>query len=235
MKFACKLLALILSLSLIFSLAACGGDDNETSSDNGTNSKPTNSAPSNSNGTESKHEKPDNNTASGDNKNEIGNDKNEDEKNENKTENDKTPEPPVEPDEDKVIPNSAIIGRWNSVDDACEILAEYGLELNGPININIITTFGDDNSYGVELAENTYDVLRSKIPSDYDDAFVEQCMDYLVGALVEAGEYKFENDTLMMRVGTDDDFTDFVHKFQNSEDKLVISDYSSERSYTRIK
>lgn len=231
MKFACKLLALILSLSLIFSLAACGGDDNETSSDNGTNSKPTNSAPSNSNGTESKNEKPDNNTASGDNKNEIGNDKNEDEK----TENDKTPEPPVEPDEDKVIPNSAIIGRWNSVDDACEILAEYGLELNGPININIITTFGDNNSYGVELAENTYDVLRSKIPSDYDDAFVEQCMDYLVGALVEAGEYKFENDTLMMRVGTDDDFTDFVHKFQNSEDKLVISDYSSERSYTRIK
>ena len=218
MKLMNKIFALTLVTSLIFSLVACGKDNNSGQNNKPTdNSKPTVSTPSEDKTTnESKPEddKPVDN-------------KPEDNKPQNST--------PQKPEENKISITS-IIGQWKSQVNACELLAEYDIILDGEILINVKTDFGNDNSYRVSVSPlEVENALKNSLSDEYDDNFINNCVSTLDDALYESGVYKFENDKLLIQWDGDPDYIEVDYNFNGNKDKLVISFSSDEREYTRVK
>lgn len=211
-----KIFALTLIAVLMLTLSACGKDKENQNSKPDDTSKPTVSTPSDNNTTtESKPEE----------------NKQEESKPESKPES-STPSKPVV----NKIPITNVIGKWNSQINASEILAENDIILDKTILINIKTVFGNDYSYCVSISPlEVEQILKNALSEDYDDDFINNCVSLLDDMLYESGIYKFENDKLHIMWDGDPDFTEVDHSFRGSKDKLTISFYSDERTYTRVK
>ncbi len=217
MKLINKLFTLTLAVLLAFTVTACGNDkENQNSTPNDT-SKPTVSTPSeDKTTTESKPEE----------------DKPVDNKPEDNKPQNSTPSKPVE----NKIPITAIIGQWKSQVNACELLAEYDIILDGEILINVKTDFGNDNSYRVSVSPlEVENALKNSLSDEYDDNFINNCVSTLDDALYESGIYKFEGDKLLIMWDGDPDYIEVDYTFKSSKDKLTISFPSDERDYNRIK
>lgn len=238
MRIFSKILAIAFSLMLVISLTACGSDEESTNNNSGA-SKPTATSPSdqsgnNNNGSNNNvnNEASNKNEASQGNQNNTNtNDKNpnnniqnnDDENYENK--NDIVPNLPTPPENN--IPLKSIFGNWVSEIDASDILADRGYDNISSFKIKVYTQFNEDFSYSVYLEETLYEKVQNAL-SEYDDAFIDDCADYLVTALVEAGEFSIENNVLML------DSIEVSYHFEGSKNKLVITTTSDERKYTRI-
>ena len=220
MKHLNKLLAFLMAMLLIVSFVACNKKNNNTNTQ-GDNSNPTVSTPSGNNTTESKPE---------DNKQE------ESKPVENNQE-PSTPSKPVEPDKPIVTvkpANELILGKWKTKVDVCEILVENNIELVGPIYIDVITNFQNDLSYSADISyTNATNVLKAALP-DYDDNFIDNCVNIISDALFESGIYKFEDDKLFIMLDIDPDYAEIEYSFTNSNNSLVLSFSSDEREYERV-
>ena len=220
MKHLNKILALIMAMLLIVSFVACNKKNNNTNTQ-GDNSKPTVSTPSGNNTTESKPEE----------------DKQEESKPVENNQEPSTPSKPVEPDKPVVTvkpANELILGKWKTKVDVCEILVENNIELVGPIYIDVITNFQNDLSYSADINfTNATNVLKAALP-DYDDNFIDNCVNIISDALFESGIYKFEDDKLFIMLDTDPDYTEIEYSFTNSNNSLVLSFSSDEREYEHV-
>ncbi|MBO5090727.1 MAG: hypothetical protein J6C27_07470 [Clostridia bacterium] len=220
MKHLNKLLAFLMAMLLIVSFVACNKKNNNTNTQ-GDNSKPTVSTPSGNNTTESKPKE----------------DKQEESKPVENNQEPSTPSKPVEPDKPIVTvkpANELILGKWKTKVDVCEILVQNNIELVGPIYIDVITNFQNDLSYSADISyTNATNVLKAALP-DYDDNFIDNCVNIISDALFESGIYKFEDDKLFIMLDIDPDYTEIEYSFTNSNNSLVLSFSSDEREYERV-
>lgn len=215
MKHLNKILALLMAMLLIVSFVACNKKNKNTNTQ-GDNSKPTVSTTNNNNTTtESTPE--------------------EDKQEESKpVENNQEPSTPSKPVETVKSANELVLGKWKTKVDVCEILVENNIELVGPIYIDVITNFQNDLSYSADINyTNATNVLKAALP-DYDDNFIENCVNVISDALFESGIYKFEDDKLFIMLDIDPDYTEIEYSFTNSNNNLVLSFSSDEREYERV-
>ena len=208
-----KIWAILLSVVLLASFAACDKKDNDTKVEN---SKPTVSTPSKDDTTtESKPEET----------------KPEESKPEESKPQTSTPSKPAVTQKPA---STLILGKWKTKVDACEILLEYEIELEGPIYIDVMTIFGNDLSYSVDIEPpKATEILKAALP-DYDEGFIDDCVGTLSDALFESGVYKFEGEKFKIMLDGDPDYTEIDYAFKNSNNKLTISFPSDERDYERV-
>lgn len=241
MKIFSKLLALTIITALVFTLSACNKNKNNENSKPDDTSKPTVSTPSEDNTTtESKPEE----------------NKQEESKPENKPEENK---PVVKPQPVKKTAKELIVGKWTAKGDLAPILADEGINVEGPLEITLNTEFttsgtlierADSAEIYPILVAGTKQALLDEIAAqnitqaDFEAQVGMTLDEYVEDALASLeldydnfftfiAEYKFVDDVLLVK-SDDTPFVETQYTFINDNTLKIITD-SEETIYTRVK
>ncbi len=230
MKITTKILALLLSLILVLSFAACSGKKQPTNTDP--------KAPT----TSSEPEKEDNSSQ------EV---ESEEEKEDEKEDETESKEDPVVT---KKTPKELIVGKWTAKTDISQDLINEGYEVDGQVLITLVTEFtaggtlierADKNQMSTVMrnvlnqAINKYIAQENITIEQYEEQvigmkvneYIEEVVALMQSMYTYTTEYKFEGDTLL--VGEPGSMAETNYNFI-TDNKLEISTDSEEIIYTRI-
>ncbi|MBO5211146.1 MAG: hypothetical protein J6B80_04365 [Clostridia bacterium] len=250
MKIFSKLFALTIITALVFTLSACNKNKNNENSKPDDTSKPTVSTPSEDNTTtESKPEENKKEESKPENKPEEN--KQEESKPENK--------PVVKPEPVKKSAKELIVGKWTAKGDLAPILADQGIDLEGPLEITLNTEFTTSGTL-IERADSAeiYPILvaatkqalldeiaaQNITQTDFEEQIGMTLDEYVEDAIASLeleydnlftfiAEYKFVEDVLLVK-SDDTPFVETQYTFINDNTLKIITD-SEETIYTRVK
>ena len=123
-----------------------------------------------------------------------------------------------------------IIGKWKYVTDISDILLDSEYEVNGEVNVTIISEFKADGTFN-ENADDS--VLKSALQTAFADAYTDNIYNEFKESFTNSGKYKFDNDTLLIKFETDPDFTEITYKF-NGDNKFTLETPSAQIEYSRF-
>ncbi len=241
-----KLSLIILSIILIFSLSACKKNNTNASGNESGGSKPSQ--------TEQNSDK----TESGDNKTENNVESTPDNQPNNNQQPEDKPEPP-KPEPVKKTAKELIVGKWTAKGDLAPILADQGINVEGPLEITLNTEFTTSGTL-IERANSaeihpilvvaTKQALLDEIAAqnmtqaDFEAQIGMTLDEYVEDALASLeldyenlftfiAEYKFVDDVLLVK-SDDTPFVETQYTFIN-DNTLKITTDGDETVYTRVK